>query len=81
VGDITATVAFGDSEYAISANGRAGGDHARYAAFAAAPPTHDDPMTVGHYSGLPALLDGYHRAVRFWRTEVPAATLAVYVPV
>ena len=25
VGDITATVAFGDSEYAISANGRAGG--------------------------------------------------------
>ena len=25
VGDITATIAFGDSEYAISANGRAGG--------------------------------------------------------
>jgi hypothetical protein len=38
-------------------------------------------MTVGHYSGLPVLLDGYHRAVRFWRTSVPAATLAVYVPV
>jgi len=55
-------------------------DHARYAAYAVAPLTRDDPMTVGHYSGLPVLLDGYHRAVRFWRTGVPAA-LAVYVPV
>jgi hypothetical protein len=56
-------------------------DHARYAAYAVAPLTRDDPMTVGHYSGLPVLLDGYHRAVRFWRTSAPAATLAVYVPV
>jgi hypothetical protein len=55
-------------------------DHARYAAYALAPATRDDPMTVGYYSGLPVLLDGYHRAVRFWRTSVPAATLAVYVP-
>jgi hypothetical protein len=56
-------------------------DHARYAAYGAAPSTQDDPLTVGQYSHLPALLDGYHRAVRFWRTSVPAATLAVYVPV
>jgi hypothetical protein len=56
-------------------------DHARYAAYAVAPLARDDPMTVGHYSGLPVLLDGYHRAVRFWRTSVPTATLAVYVPV
>ena len=26
------------------------------------------------------LLDGYHRAVRFWDKNDPAATLAVYVP-
>ena len=38
-------------------------------------------MTVGHYSGLPVLLEGYHSAVRFWRTCAPTATLAVYVPV
>src|SRR5262249_7303998 len=43
--------------------------HARYAAFGTAPPTmYDDPLTVGRYpqDGLPVLLDGYHRAVRFW---------------
>ena len=29
---------------------------------------------------MPALLDGYHRAVRFWSRNDFAATLAVYVP-
>ena len=55
-------------------------DHARFAAYRAVPATDNDPMTVGQYSGLPVLLDGYHRSVRFWRTSTPAATLAVYVP-
>jgi uncharacterized membrane protein YccC len=31
-------------------------------------------------SRLPTLLDGYHRAVRFWKRGEPNATLAVYVP-
>jgi len=55
-------------------------DHARYAAYGAAPPTQDDPLAVGKYSDLPALLDGYHRAVRFWSRNDPDATLPVYVP-
>jgi hypothetical protein len=54
-------------------------DHARYAAYGAAPPTQDDPLAVGKYSDLPAL-DGYHRAVRFWSRNDPDATLPVYVP-
>jgi hypothetical protein len=29
----------------------------------------------------PMPLDGYHRAVRFWSKNDPAATLAVHVPV
>ena len=55
-------------------------DHARYAAYGAAPPTQDDPLAVGKYSDLPALLDGYHRAVQFWSRNDPDATLPVYVP-
>jgi hypothetical protein len=55
-------------------------DHARYAAYGAAPSTQDDPLTVGKYSDLPALVDGYHRAVRFWSRNDPDATLPVYVP-
>ena len=56
--------------------------HARYAAFGTAPPsTEDNPLTVGRNpEGLPMLLDGYHRAVRFWNANDPAATLAVYTP-
>ena len=57
--------------------------HARYAAFGAAPPTmYDDPLTVGRYpqDGLPVLLDGYQRAVRFWTKTEAGARLAVYVP-
>jgi hypothetical protein len=55
-------------------------DHARYAAYGAAHSTQDDPLTVGQYSDLPALLDGYHRAVRFWSRNDPVATLPVHVP-
>jgi hypothetical protein len=56
--------------------------HARYAAFGTAPPSmEDNPLTVGRNpEGLPMLLDGYHRAVRFWNANDPAATLAVYTP-
>jgi hypothetical protein len=44
--------------------------------------TSNDPVTAGRWPGfsLPVLLDGYHRAVRFWKTDDPADTLAVYVP-
>src|SRR5262245_39572693 len=38
------------------------------------------PVTIGPLQGATRLLDGYHRAVRFWRQEDPAAALAVYVP-
>jgi hypothetical protein len=56
--------------------------HARYAAFGTPPrPMEDGPLTVGRNpEGLPLLLDGYHRAVRFWNASDPTATLAVYVP-
>ena len=56
-------------------------DHARYAAYGVPHSMRDDPLTLGQYSGLTALLDGYHRAVRFWRIRRPAARLQVYVPV
>jgi hypothetical protein len=54
-----------------------------YAAFGAAPSsTYDDPLTVGCYpqDGVLLLLDGYHRAVRFWSENKPGAKLSVYVP-
>jgi hypothetical protein len=57
--------------------------HARYAAFGTSPPTmYDDPLTVGRYpqDGLPVLLDGYQRAVRFWIKNEAGARLAAYVP-
>jgi hypothetical protein len=38
------------------------------------------PVTIGPLQGATRLLDGYHRAVRFWRQEESAAALAVYVP-
>lgn len=40
--------------------------------------TQDDPVTVGPLQRIISLLDGYHRAVRFWRTK--DAELLVYVP-
>jgi len=41
-----------------------------------------DPVTIGRWPGfaLPVLLDGYHRAVRFWCNKDPTITLAAYVP-
>jgi hypothetical protein len=39
-----------------------------------------DPAIAVVLSGSTFLLDGYHRAVRFWTTNDPAVTLAVYVP-
>lgn len=38
------------------------------------------PVTIGPLQGATRLLDGYHRAVRFWRCEDTAATLAAYTP-
>ena len=58
--------------------------HARYASFGPPPAAWDEePLTVGRYPNHPQLIlvDGYHRAVRFWSTNDPAATLAVYAPV
>ena len=40
--------------------------------------TQDNPVAVGPLKGRMTLLDGYHRAVRFWRTT--DAELFVYVP-
>jgi hypothetical protein len=55
--------------------------HARYAGFGPVPSaTQDDPLTVGYADGRLVLLDGYHRAVRFWMSNEPEAGLAVYVP-
>jgi hypothetical protein len=44
------------------------------------PFTSEDPVTVGQSSGSRVLLDGYHRAVRFWRDNDPSARMAAYVP-
>jgi hypothetical protein len=57
--------------------------HARYAGFGAAPASmFDDPLTVGCYpqDGVLLLLDGYHRAVRFWSDNKPGVKLSAYVP-
>jgi hypothetical protein len=57
--------------------------HARYAADGPAPVSMlDHPVTVGRLSGTSPmfLLDGYHRAVRLWKTNDPAARFAVYLP-
>jgi hypothetical protein len=54
--------------------------HARYAALAPEPPSPFDPVLVGRLLGLPRLVDGYHRAVRFWSKNDPIATIPVYEP-
>jgi hypothetical protein len=54
--------------------------HARYAASGAPRSAQGEPLLVGRLAGLPTLLDGYHRAVRFWKRAAPTATLLVYVP-
>jgi hypothetical protein len=55
-------------------------EHARYAADGPAPAIVDPAATVGRWGGRTYLLDGYHRAVRFWKTQPSNATFGVYVP-
>jgi hypothetical protein len=56
--------------------------HARFAIYEAARIGDVEPLTIGLRGNEQVLLDGYHRAVRFWhrRTEEPTATLPVFVP-
>src|SRR4030095_13988504 len=54
--------------------------HARYATSGAPRSAQGEPLLVGRLAGLPTLLDGYHRAVRFWKRAAPTATLLLYVP-
>ena len=54
--------------------------HARYAAEGPAPQIVDPAATVGRWAGRTYLLDGYHRAVRFWKAQSCDATFGVYVP-
>ena len=54
--------------------------HARYAAEGPAPPIIDQTGTVGRWGNRIYLLDGYRRAVRFWKTQPSDATFEVYVP-
>src|SRR5262245_9893323 len=39
-----------------------------------------EQLAASYVIPLPTLLDGYHRAVRFWKRAAPTATLLVYVP-
>jgi len=55
--------------------------HARYGANGPAPATVDLAGTAGHWGARTYLLDGYQRAVRFWKTEPSDAVFRVYVPV
>jgi hypothetical protein len=54
--------------------------HARYAAEGPAPAIVDPTATIGRLAGRTYLLDGYHRAVRFWTTHPSDALFGVYVP-
>jgi hypothetical protein len=54
--------------------------HARYAAEGPAPAIIDQTGTVGRWGDRIYLLDGYRRAVRFWKTQPSDATFEVYVP-
>jgi hypothetical protein len=54
--------------------------HARYGADGPAPVIVDSAATVGRWAGRTYLLDGYHRAVRFWKTQPSDATFRVYAP-
>jgi hypothetical protein len=53
--------------------------HARFALYGINPAGADDPGVVGHLLGNERLLDGYHRAVRFWCTR-PNAAFRVWRP-
>jgi hypothetical protein len=39
-----------------------------------------DPLIVGHEYSEPYLLDGYHRAVSFWRQRPAEGAIAAYIP-
>jgi hypothetical protein len=57
--------------------------HARYASYGVPRDAAEwEPLTVGRYREHPQLIlvDGYHRAVRFWSTDEPDARIAVYLP-
>jgi hypothetical protein len=54
--------------------------HARYGADGPTPAIVEPAATVGQWAGRTYLLDGYHRAVRFWKTQESDATFGVYVP-
>jgi hypothetical protein len=54
--------------------------HARYALYGNAPPGGNEPVTVGPFGGVLRLLDGYHRAVRFWYGRDLNARVSVYMP-
>lgn len=54
--------------------------HARFALYGADPPGADDPVVVGQLRGDERLLDGYHRAVRFWYNTRPNAAFRVWRP-
>jgi hypothetical protein len=56
--------------------------HPRNAANSAFTFIQTDPVTFGRRPRVaaPVLLDGYHRAVRFWCNKDPTMTLAAYVP-
>jgi hypothetical protein len=54
--------------------------HARYAADAPLPAVVDPAGTAGRWGGRTYLLDGYRRAVRFWKTQPTGAAFRVYVP-
>ena len=54
--------------------------HARYAAEKAAPAIRDSAGTVGRWAGRIYLLDGYRRAVRFWKTQPSHARFEIYLP-
>jgi hypothetical protein len=59
------------------------GGHARFAANEPPPSGEMEPLTVGlNARSELVLLDGYHRAVRFWHRRImePANTLPVFVP-
>ena len=56
-------------------------DDPRWELNSAMPFNQVDPITVGRNSGARVLLDGYHRACRFWGKRDAALTLAVYLPV
>jgi hypothetical protein len=55
--------------------------HARYALYGALPPGPCYPAIAGQLGGVQRLLDGYHRAVRFWYGREVGATIQVWEPV